>query len=78
MYLAKLLSYQCPGFPSLAKALATPLEELIGATSTATKSKRGPTSKLQRQVEQIGLMPRSKQKFITEMLEAMIKQQQSA
>jgi len=35
-------------------------------------------STLQRQIEQIGLMPRSKQKFITEMLEALIKQQQAS
>jgi len=41
-------------------------------------AKRGPASVLQRQIEQIGLMPRNKQKFITEMLEAMIKQQQAS
>jgi hypothetical protein len=29
-------------------------------------------------MEQIGRMPRAKQKFITEMLDALIKQQQSA
>jgi hypothetical protein len=40
--------------------------------------KRDPASILQRQIEQIGLMPRSRQQFITEMLEALIKQQQSA
>jgi len=38
----------------------------------------GPASILQRQIEQIGLMLRAKQKFITEMLDALIKQQQSA
>jgi hypothetical protein len=31
-----------------------------------------------RQIEQIGMMPRAKQKFITEMLEALIKQQQAS
>ncbi len=41
-------------------------------------AKRGPASILQRQIEQVGRMPRAKQKFITEMLEALIKQQQAA
>jgi len=41
-------------------------------------SKRGPASVLQRQIEQISLMPRNKQKVIVEVLEAMIKQQQAS
>jgi len=40
-------------------------------------AKRGPASTLQRQIEQISLMPRAKQKFIAEMLDALIKQQQA-
>ncbi len=59
----------------LAKTLTIPVEELIGEAAASTKNKRGPVSKLQLQIEQIGLMPRSKQKFITEMLDAMIRQQ---
>jgi transcriptional regulator with XRE-family HTH domain len=62
----------------LARALAVSVEELIGESSIAHRGKRGPASKLQQQIEQIGMMPRAKQKFITEMLEALIKQQQSA
>lgn len=61
----------------LAKALSVSVEDLIGE-APVSKKKRGPTSILQRQIEQIGLMPRAKQKFITEMLEALIKQQQTA
>ena len=61
--------------PILARLFAVSLEQLIGME--ATPAKRGPASILQRQIEQIGLMPRSKQKFITEMLEALIKQQQA-
>jgi hypothetical protein len=41
-------------------------------------AKRGPASVMQRQFEQISLMPRTRQKFITEMIDALIKQQQSA
>lgn len=63
--------------PPLASALSVYVEDLIDDTP-ATKKKRGPASVMQRQIEQIGLMPRAKQKFITEMLDALIKQQQSA
>ena len=62
--------------PSIAKLFAIPLEQLMGVEKQPIK--RGPASVLQRQIEQIGLMPRNKQKFITEMLEAMIKQQQAS
>ncbi|MBL1276425.1 MAG: helix-turn-helix transcriptional regulator [Ectothiorhodospiraceae bacterium] len=62
--------------PRLAKLFAITLEELVGLEKMPVK--RGPASILQRQIEQIGLMPRAKQKFITEMLEALIKQQQTA
>jgi transcriptional regulator with XRE-family HTH domain len=62
--------------PMLATLFAVPLEQLLGMEKMPAK--RGPASTLQRQIEQISLMPRSKQKFISEMLEALIKQQQSA
>ena len=62
--------------PMLAKLFAVSLEQLVGVDAKPTK--RGPASTLQRQIEQIGLMPRAKQKFITEMLEALIKQQQAS
>jgi hypothetical protein len=41
-------------------------------------SKRGPTSVLQKQVEQIKSLPKGKQKFITDMIDALIKQQQAS
>ena len=62
--------------PTLAKLFAVSLEQLAGIE--ALPAKRGPASVLQRQIEQIGLMPRAKQKFITEMLDALIKQQQAS
>lgn len=61
--------------PTISKLFAVPLDQLMGIDKQPVK--RGPASVLQRQVEQIGLMPRSKQKFISEMLEAIIKQQAS-
>jgi len=62
--------------PSIAKLFAIPLEQLMGVEKQPIK--RGPASVLQRQIEQIGLMPRNKQKVIVEVLEAMIKQQQAS
>jgi len=64
--------------PILAKTFGISIDELLGNDDKKTRSKRGPVSMLQRQVEQISLMPRTKQKFISEMLEAMIQQQRSA
>ncbi len=62
--------------PVLAQLFGITTDELLGLQDKPAK--RGPASTLQRQIEQIGLMPRSKQRFIVEMLEALIKQQQSA
>jgi transcriptional regulator with XRE-family HTH domain len=62
--------------PKLAKVLAVSVEEMLGVSPRPAK--RGPTSKLQKQVEQISLLPRSKQKFIIEMLDALIEQQRKA
>ena len=60
--------------PTLIQLFNTTADELIGQAKSPVK--RGPISTLQRQIEQIGLMPKARQKFITEMLDAMIKQQQ--
>ena len=59
-------------------ATAKEFRQQIDKFFEATVTKRGPTSLLQKQIEQISLMPRGKQKFINEMLDALIKQQQSA
>ena len=59
--------------PKMSLILATPIDEIIGIKQ---KTKRGPASKLQNQIEMIRSMPRTKQKFISEMLDALIKQEQ--
>ncbi len=64
--------------PILAKTFGITIDELLGNDDKKSGSKRGPVSALQRQVEQINLMPRAKQKFIAEMLDALIQQQRSA
>jgi transcriptional regulator with XRE-family HTH domain len=58
----------------LSKALATSIEELIGVESQPTK--RGPVPKLQRQLEQLSQLPRSKQRFVSEMLDTVLQQAQ--
>ena len=62
--------------PTLAELFAVSLDELLGLTEKPVK--RGPVSILQRQMEQIQLMPRAKQKIITEMLEGLIQQKETA
>jgi len=59
--------------PTLAKLFAVSVEELLGITDTP--SKRGPASTLQRQLEQVNNLPRSKQRLVIEMLDALIQQQ---
>ncbi|WKD48570.1 helix-turn-helix transcriptional regulator [Microbulbifer spongiae] len=63
--------------PQLAKLLAVSIEDIVGEPSKTTKGKRGPTPRLQRQVELIGQLPRTKQKFMMEMLDIVIQQQAS-
>lgn len=62
----------------LAEVLEVSIEILVDEQASTTSGKRGPVSLLQRQIEQITLMPRAKQKFISEMLDALIQQQRSA
>lgn len=61
----------------LAKTLEISVEELIDEPAAPARKKRGPSSKLQLQIEQIQQLPRSKQKFVMEMLETVIQQQAS-
>ena len=65
--------------PAIANAIGTTVIDLMGeSTAPKPKSKRGPKSRLEQQIEQIHLLPRSKQKFISEMLDALIQQQQAS
>ena len=61
--------------PILANSLDMSIDELINKqTSTATAGKRGPASKLQKQIEQIRQLPRTQQTFVSKMLETVIQQ----
>ena len=60
--------------PILAQVLNISIDELLGKQIKRTNGKRGPTSKLQQQVEQISRLPRTKQKLASDMLAAVIQQ----
>ncbi len=57
--------------PTLAKRFSISVDELVGLKD---KAKRGPMPKLQRQIEQVAQLPRTKQKFVSEMLDTVIQQ----
>ena len=60
--------------PALAKLFAISIDELLEDRSKSKTSKRGPASVLERQIEQVRLLPRSKQKFVMEMIDTVIQQ----
>ncbi|MCU7859739.1 MAG: helix-turn-helix domain-containing protein [Candidatus Thiodiazotropha sp. (ex Lucinoma kastoroae)] len=60
--------------PMLAQLFGISVDELVGLKSPAAK--RGPVPKLQRQIELVTRLPKAKQKFVSEMLDTVIQQQQ--
>ena len=59
---------------NVAKALTVPVEDLLEEAPKAAKGKRGPTSKLQQKIEQVSTLPRTKQKLVMEMIDAVLQQ----
>jgi len=59
--------------PDLSKALGVSVEELLGAAEEKP-AKRGPAPKLQRQLEQLSQLPRSQQRFVSQMLDTVLQQ----
>jgi hypothetical protein len=51
------------------------LEDLFGESETSQR-KRSPTPKRQKHIEAIAQLPRAKQQFVAQMLEAMLAQAQ--
>lgn len=61
--------------PLIASAVSSTVVELMGEVTTPeVKSKRGPKSKFELQIEQVHKLPRTKQKFVSEMLDTVIQQ----
>ena len=46
----------------------------MGQQEQAAKKKRGPKSKLQQQIEQVTQLPRTKQRFVSDMLDTVLQQ----
>jgi len=58
----------------LAEILNTSVDELVYGKAAKGNNKQGPASKLQRQVEQVSQLPRTKQQFVMDMLDTVIQQ----
>jgi len=59
----------------LAEILNRTVDELLnGREATKINGKRGPASKLEKQMEQVQLLPRTKQQFVLEILDTVIQQ----
>jgi transcriptional regulator with XRE-family HTH domain len=60
--------------PPLAKTLRLSLEALLDEKISAP-SKPGPVPKLQKRIDQLSRLPRSRQKFVSQFLETVLQQQ---
>jgi len=58
--------------PRLAKVLGVSVEALIGEAEKPAR--RGPTPKLQQQMERISQLPKAKQRFVMQVLESVLAQ----
>jgi transcriptional regulator with XRE-family HTH domain len=57
---------------AIARRLGISIEELVG--EPAKSSKRGPTPKLQQQMERIAQLPRARQQFVMQVIESVLAQ----
>jgi transcriptional regulator with XRE-family HTH domain len=58
----------------LSDTLGVDARELLGAGTGRSTNKRGPTPKLQRQLERLNQLPRSKQRFVSDMIDTVLQQ----
>lgn len=68
--------------PRLARALAIPIEALIdeGAATPHTgqaRTRRGPPSRLEQQLDAVSQLPKAQQRFVMQMLDTVLAQQSS-
>ncbi len=64
---------QVSALPVVARTLSVSLEELFGENGHA-RGKRGPASRLQQQIEAIGQLPKTQQRFVSQMLDTVLAQ----
>ena len=60
--------------PELAELFRISIDELLGNQPKKIGGKRGPASKLQQQIERLNQLPRSKQRFVIEMIDTVLQQ----
>ena len=63
--------------PTVARLLTLSLDELMGqpaARRAARGAKRGPVSRLQQQIEAVAQLPKTKQQFVSQMLDTVLAQ----
>jgi transcriptional regulator with XRE-family HTH domain len=61
--------------PVIARFLGVSIEELIGEPPSAAAKKRGPTPKIQQQMERIQQLPKAQQRFVMQMIDTVLAQQ---
>lgn len=61
--------------PVIARYLGVAIEELIGESPSAAARKRGPTPKIQQQMERIQRLPKAQQRLLMQMLDSVLGQQ---
>ena len=59
--------------PTVSRLFSVPLEDLFGETARVI-NKRGPASQLERSMQRISELPKTKQKFVMEMLDTVLAQ----
>lgn len=62
--------------PTLAEIFKVPVDELLGKPATKGSSKRGPASRLQQQIEAVSQLPKTQQRFVSQMLDTVLTQAQ--
>ncbi|WP_219820553.1 helix-turn-helix transcriptional regulator, partial [Xanthomonas axonopodis] len=64
--------------PLLARTLGVTVEDLIGVPAARSAGKRGPAPKLQQQLERITRLPKAQQRFVMQMIDTVLQQQQAS
>ena len=60
--------------PLLAETLHASIDELIGETPSTKPSKRGPSPKIQQQLERVSSLPKPDQRAVMRVLDSMLAQ----
>jgi len=62
----------------MSRILSFSLDDMLAARGPAARSKRGPASKLEIQIDALTKLPRAKQRFVADMLDAILAKENSS